>query len=437
MVLILVLAMALIAGCGMTNKKTANQMLQDAFVKSSELKSASIDGFMELNLELSDDLLATLGPDEQMIIETIKNTKISYRGNYQLAPQQAEIILSADVPFGDLKMNIELPILMLEEKIWIKVPSLPIPGMDAFAGKFIEMDLKQLAEQSGEPIPNLSDNIQAYTKFSNEVTPVFFKHFDETYFNKIDVKNLSLSSNANVKDAVEFKIAQNQLKPFITTVVEKVMPEMFDIMAKDEYQKLFGLTPDMVAEAKKELTVSPTDLDEAMAEMEKVLSNFFISAIFAIDKNGFMPQQTYTIASDFKNPEGPGTGSFKLNVIMNTTKINEKVTFENSFPPSPVIPFEELLGMGMGMMDDPFADTDWSEDDFAMEESDDDELFALYDELFNQSWFIANEAAIDDLTSVNMEFTMELMNPDVIRALIDDADFRAEFFQTYGLQLEE
>ncbi len=434
--LIMILTMALIAGCGTGSKKAANQLLQDSFIKASEIKSASIDGVIELDLELSNDLLDALAPDEKMILESIKNAKISYKGNYQLDPIQYELTFSVDIPFDGMKMQFDVPMLMTADKAWIKIPSLPVPGMDQFAGKFLELDFNQLAELSGETVPTMGENIQAYTKLSNDITPVFFKHFEESYFSKVDVKNLTLTNNAVAKEAVEFKITQEQLKPLITTFVEKVLPDMLEIMSKEEYAKLLGLTPEMVAEAKQELTVTPAELDEVLADIEKVLSNLTVSAIFAIDKDGFMPQQSISITGTITAPDEPGTVKFNLKMVANSSKINEKVTFENSFPPSPVIPFEELMYMGMGMgFEDEFGDMDWSEEDFTSDF--DAEVFALHEELFAQPWFIANEELIDELANNDMEFYFDLMDAEVLRSLIDDAEYRVEFFAYYGVELVE
>lgn len=437
--LILILMMSIVAGCGLGSKKAANELLQEAFIKSSEIKSMAFDGVMKLNLDLSGDVSATLGPEEQMVIDLLKNAEITYRGNTQMEPFQTEVIFSAKIPFEGMQMQFDLPILMNTEKMWLKVPSLPVPGFEGFVGKFIELDFKQLAELSGEPIPNLNDSMQASTKFSNEVLPIFFNNYDETYFSNVDVKTLNLPSGSNAKNAVEFKVTQDQLKSFIITFIEKVVPEMLDVMSKSEYQQLFGLTPDMVAQAKSELTVSSAELDEAMTEMSEVLNNLVVSAVFAIDKDGYMIQQKYTVSGKITSPVDPGTVRFALEMVANSSKINETLTFENSFPPSPVMPLEELMMMGMSYLD-PFA-YDESYDDFYDEDyyddyDLDDELALLYEELFVQHWFIVNEDIINELYDTDFEFVMDLEDPAVIRALIDDEGYRAEFFAYYGVELK-
>lgn len=450
--LILVLAMSLVAGCGLGGKKNANELLQDALVKSGDVKSAAIDGEISLNLDLSADMLAEMDASEKMVLDVLKNAKINYKGNYQLDPLQMELILSADIPFDGMKMHFDVPILINKDKMWVKIPSLPFPGFESFVGKFIELDFNEMAALSGEQIPNMSQSTAATTKFTKEVTPILIKHFDTNYFSTVDVKSLSLPDGVAAKNAVEFKITQDQLKAVITTFVEKVMPELFDLMAKPEYQELFGLTPAMVAEAKQELNVSAAELDEMMAEMNSVLSNFTISALFAIDKNGFIPQQKITISGVAKNPDEPGTVNFALNMTTNTKKINEQPQFENSFPPADTIPFQQLLmGSMMGFGDfygdfDDFDFDDFDFDDFDFDDFDyddqgdydygDDELDLLYEIMFAQPWFMQNEAAIDELYETDLEFALDLEDIDVIRALIYDDGYRAEFFAYYGIKLK-
>lgn len=440
--LVIILTMAIITGCGF-GKKTANQVLQDALLKTSEMKSAAIDGVIELDLDLSSEVLSSLGPEEQMILETIKNAKITYKGSYQVDPMQYEIIVSADIPFSGMKMQFDIPILITADKMWIKIPSLPVPGMDQLADKFIEFDFEQLAELSGDPAFSYGVNSEVYAKFSQEVIPVFFKHFEESYFNKVDVKTLTLANNATAKDAVELKITQDNLKPFIKIAIEKVMPEMFDIMAKDEYQKLFNLNAEMIAEAKKELTVSSADLDEMLTEIEKTISNLTISTIFAIDKNGFMPQQTVSISGTANIPELSGAINFNLKVIANSSKINETLTFENSFPPSNIIPFEELMYMGMDLVGDPYADNGFGYEGDPADDLEDEfwdanlELIALYEEMALQEWFTKNSEVIDLLIMTNYDFISDFSDPEILRLLIDDADFRAKFFASYEIELKE
>lgn len=431
-VFIFVLAMSLvIAGCG--SNQAANEALQDALSKSAAIKSASFNGQVELKIDLSNELQSTLTADDEIILNMLKNATLSYTGNYQLEPFQAEVMLTAALPFEGIEMKFDVPVLMTSEKMWIKIPSLPGLNLDGVTGSFVEIDLKQFAEESGETLPLSSEAMQASTKLSNEVYGVFFKHFDETYFKNVDVPN-----GVNAKKAVEFTITQDQLKNVITLFVEKVMPEVLDILAKPEYASITGgtISADMLAQAKEELTVNSAELDEAINEISQVLNSLTLSAIFGIDNNGFVNYQSMKLSGNITNPDQPGTISFTVNMTQNMSKINESVTFENSFPPANVIPYEEL--MPFGMYDDFDYDYDYDYDaDYEDEDFMDSELIALYEQMFIQDWFIYNEDIINELYETDPEFALDMEDPEIIKALISDPDFRAEFFAYYGVELVE
>lgn len=442
--LVLILAMALLAGCGSASKKTANELLQEALIKSTEIKSASIDGTITLNLDVSDDVLADLGPEGMMVFDAIKNAKISYRGNYQLEPQpKYEITLSLDVKFDGLTFQFDVPILVEGEKVWVKIPNIPNMGLDGLAGKFIELDLKELAAMSGEELPSFDqNNLQANTKFAQELVPILFKHLDETYFYKVDPKTLALPEGLSASNAVEFRINQDQLRAFIPVFVEKILPEMLDVLSKPEYQQLSGLTPDMVAELKQDLTISKEEFNQGMNELDRVINNFNISGLFVIDKKGFMPQNTYTVSGDLRNPEGEGHIKFNMKMVANTSKINEPAVFENQFPPTDTISFEQLIMMmmGFGMGEDIYGGLDgWDNDDsdYATEDVDYEVLDALYEELSYYDWYNNNFDAILELYNNDDEFFADFQNPEVLRMLIDNQSYREDFFAYYGLEIIE
>lgn len=435
-VFVFILAMALlVSGCG--SNKSASEMLQEAFIKTNEIKSASFDGIVDLNFEQSGELQSIMTFDEQMVFNILKNATLSYKGSYQLDPFQAEVILTAALPFEGIEMKFEVPILMNSEKLWFKIPS--IPGLDfgEFSGSFLEMDLKQLAEESGETLPFSTETMQLLMQLSNETYGVFFKHFDESYF-----KNVDVPSGVNAKNAVEFTITQDQLKNVITLFVEKVMPDLLDILAKPEYDALTGgVTAEMLAQAKEELTVSPDELDETINEISQICNNLTMTNVMGIDKNGYISYQSMDISGKMTNPNEPGSLSFTITFTQNLTKINETVTFENHFPPENVIPFNDLMYMGMGAFDD-FGDFDYDYDydyDYSYDEDFDYdyELLSLYEQMFNQDWFINNEEIINELYELDYDFAMNMEDPEFVALLINDPAFRAEFFANYGIELVE
>jgi hypothetical protein len=432
--LILVLAISVVSGCGTKDNKAASEILQDAFNKSFEMKSYSFDGTMQLNLDIPQELLDTATQDEQMGIEILKNAKLNFKGAYQEDPLQMELILSMDLPIGDMKTSIEVPMLMNEKSMWVKFPNLPIPGTEAFAGKFVEFNFDELAQLSGQPI---SENyIKQEKKFTREIISIFFKHFEESYFTKIDVDSLSLPDGIDAENAVEFKITQDKVRPFVTTLVEKVLPEIIDIMAKEEYKDLLGISPEMAEQAKQDLSSSKSQLDEGLAEYEKAVKSTNISIKTAVNKDGFAVHNAIHISGDFADPESSLTLKVGIDAAFNTSNINKKPSFVNSIPPAAdqVIPFQELMFMGMGALEGSDSSDAGTDTELVDEES--SELFDLQMELYAQPWFYENPD-ITALIESNEEFLQSLEDPEVVRALLDDQAYRAEFFASFGVEVSE
>jgi hypothetical protein len=432
--LILVLAISVVSGCGTKDKKAASEILQDAFNKSFEMKSYSFDGTLQLNLDIPQELLQTATPDEQMGIELLKNAKLNFKGAYQEDPMQMELILSMDLPIGDMKTSIEVPMLMTDKSMWIKIPNLPIPGMEAYAGKFVELNFEELAQLSGQPIPET--DLKKQQKFAEEMISIFFKHFEESYFTKIDVNSLSLPDGIDAENAVEFKVTQEKIKPFVTTLVEKVLPETYDLMAKEEYKDLLGFSQEMAEQAKQDLSSSKSQLDEGLAEFEKAVKNTNISIKTAVNKDGFAVHNAVHISGEFTDPESSQTFKLGVDAVFNNSNINKKPSFVNSIPPAAdqVIPLQELMFMGMGALEG--TDTSEAGSDTELVDEESSELFDLQMELYAQPWFYENPD-ITALIESNEEFLQALEDAEVVRALLEDQAFRTEFFASFGVEVSE
>jgi len=429
-ILTMILALAVASGCGNADKRTSSEIMQDALIKSGEVKSSTFEGQFQLNLELSDEVKNGLSEDELMGLNMLQNAKISYKGSTQADPLQSEITLSTDLPIGDLQTHLEVPMLLTEKKMWIKVPNLP--GVGEYAGKFVELDFEKLSELSGEPVAPVIDPAKQQ-QLNKDVVSLLFKHLDHSYFSKVDVKSLDLPDNVKVENAIEFKVTQEQFGPLLTVFVDKILPEFFDLMAKPEYKDIFGIPTEEIEEAKKAVSNSKSDIDDFVTELNNNASNTLLTLTTAIDKDGFSRQNLFKLSTEIKNPDGEGTIKIDLNAVHNTTTVNQSVSFENTFPPAEdqVVPFETLM-MGLsGMTGDLSLDEGADAYQFTDEEID------VWNEMATQPWFINNAEAISNKLTTDEDFVNELNDPELVRALIDDADFRQEFFGKYGIEIVE
>ncbi|MBE3555322.1 MAG: hypothetical protein IMW85_10145 [Thermicanus sp.] len=351
--IILLLSLSLLTACG--DNRTASQILEDALKKNATVKSQSFNGFIELGLTFSDSFIQSAPPDEQAILKSLKNIRLTYEGAMNAEPLEGEITFSTEIPIGDLKTKIDLPILIKEEKVWIKVPQLPIPELQNYAGKFIELDLEELEKLSGvETLPTDPAKIAENTKIMNkmyyeEIFPLFFKSYGETYFKKGDLKEVEVPKEIAAKQSVEFTLTQEQLEPFITSLLTDFAPKVLDIMAKTEYQAVTNLTTDQLNEAKKSIEEAKSEWEKNKGDLNKYIQNTSVKGVGVIDKEGYLAHTLFEIGADLSDPENPGTVSLKLKAQSSALNINQKPTFKNTIPPSSgeIIPFQDLIN-GLG-----------------------------------------------------------------------------------------
>lgn len=342
MVLILAISVVL-SGC--SSSKGPKDALEGSISKMSGLNSYAFSGNFKLDeLDIADDT-----EQGAIAMNVLKNSEISWTGVYQKDPAMTELTLKLDLK-GDFSINLSIPMIVTEKKIWVKIPNAAMLGIpEELVGKYIELDLEDLAAQSGQSIKGV--DVTNSQKFSQDIMAIVFKHIDQNaYLSSVKTKDAALPEALGVKQVVQFHIEKSQLESFITTVVEKIAPEVVELLSKNaDYRELFGLTEEQIDEAKDSLATAKSDLSNNIADLKNGLTKFDILAVIGIDKNEY---PVYTDATvKFGGESEEFTGSIAMKVITQLTKVNEKVTFEYGEPASAdIIPFEEMFGDLGGLM---------------------------------------------------------------------------------------
>ena len=108
-------------------------------------------------------------PTMTQFMSMLKDAQLNVTGVYQSEPMQTEMTLGIELK-GDMGMTFNIPMVMTAEKLYVKVPNIPFfPIPENVVGKFLELDLKELAEQEGtEWNPDAMDAAKTQ-KLSNEV----------------------------------------------------------------------------------------------------------------------------------------------------------------------------------------------------------------------------------------------------------------------------
>lgn len=351
MMLTLLLSVTVVlAGCAQKdNPKAAmtNAMKSAAEMTSYEMSSKFLIEDLEMNIaEFAND------PDVALGASILKNAEITLDGVYQADPMQAEFKMGINLK-GDMAMSFNLDMVMNQEKIYVKVPNIPmIPFPEEVVGKYLVLDLKELAEESGETFNPASLDAKKSQAFSNEVFEALMSEFDESkYFKEINASDISLPEGFDAKQVVQFSVNNDNVNEAVEIIVNKVAPKLLDIIAKEEYRELVGLTQAEIDEAKEAInSVDQEQLKSALEEMKKVLVINSFKVTTAIDKKDFPAYQDVTADLSFNDPDSNDNMKVALKGSSHYTKINEKPEFKVGIPQDADVmtmdEFEEAMYLG-------------------------------------------------------------------------------------------
>lgn len=264
----------------------------------------------------------------------LKNAELTIDGMYQSEPMQTELTMGLNLK-GDMAMSFTIPIVMTKEKIYIKVPSIPmLPIPENVVGKYIEMDLKELAKQSGTEFTPDSMDTKKTQKLSNEISSALFAEYDQAkYFKDVPVKEAKLPEGVEAKQVAQFSITNDNVKEAITIFVNKAMPNILNIIGKDEYREMLGLTAEDIQTAKDELKAgNKAEFNKGLEELKKYLKINTFNVNTAINKKDFPTYQGLDMNIEVNDPETKQDMKLALKASSQYSNINEKQTFKIGIP---------------------------------------------------------------------------------------------------------
>lgn len=343
----LVLAAALVlAGCN--SSKSPKEALAASLTKASDIQTYSFSGSVKLE-ELSFPAEGE-DPATGQVLSMFKDTDISWSGVYQADPLHLEMTLSLALK-GDLAVNFNIPIVVEKEKMWIKIPNIPFfPLPEDLVGKFLELDLKELAEQSGQPIPSVDPGKSQ--QFVNDVLEIIFNNVDEEqYLSEVKAADAGLPAEADVKQVIQFKVNKDQVEPFVKVVIEKIAPEIINLLSQNaEYRDMLGLKQEDLDEAKQELeNAKQEDIAEGMAEFKKTVKSLDLTANIGIDAKEYPVYTDVHVRTEVDADGQTGTIAFK--VVSETKDINQEVKLEYPEGPQEVVTMEQFEEQMGGLFD--------------------------------------------------------------------------------------
>jgi len=331
--------------------KPPKEAVVSAISKMADLQSYTMHGSfgfdeVEIPASIAGDADEALGINT--VVSMLKGATIDVKGTFQAEPLRSDMVLDIKLGSEDSSFNLAVPVIVTEDKVWLKIPAIPgVPIPPAISGKFVEFDLKKIAEMQEEADAAVPDTEQL-KKLGQEVLSIVLNGFDEkTYFSEpkaADVKGIPDGLKAD--QIVRFAITSDNLDQTITTVLNDVIPQVLDLFIKnDEYQKMLQLTPEELEEAKTELaSLEEGEFKEGLEELKKSLTINELSTTAAI-KNGYVNYQD--ARANIELHQDGETMKFGVHFSTTYDNINKEVKFENELP-TDALPIDELIGGMMG-----------------------------------------------------------------------------------------
>jgi len=213
---------------------------------------------------------------------------------------------------------------------------LPIP--EEAAGKFILLDAKELAGQQGIEMPEL--DMAAQQKFVQDASNAVLKHFDEkTYFTQPKASEAGLPEGVKADQVIKFAITEANYEQTINTIIDKVLPEVLDLIMNNEaYLETFQIEKADLEDAKKDLTDSKEEIRTFFKDNLKIKKFDLTGAI----KSGNLIYQETAVNVEVTEPEAGDKMSLGMTFTMNYSKINETPKFESEIP-TDAISFEDFI----------------------------------------------------------------------------------------------
>lgn len=341
-------AVLVLSGCN--TKKEPKEALGSAAIQALKMDSYVATNQIKI-VDLTIDAASADNSEMGAVISMLKNAEINVSQIYQKDPMQTEATLEVKLT-GDMSTTITIPIVMTTEKMYIKIPNIPfLPMPESVVGKFLVMDLKELAEESGEEFNPDMFNTEKTQKLAGEVSSAVLAEYDSaTYFKNVEPKDVELPDGYKAKQVVQFSVTNDNVKEALTILINKALPKVLDILGKEEYRTMLNLESSDIEEMKKELQEGNQDeLGKALDEMKDYLKINTFTVNTAIDKDNYPSYTDMNTDVEINDPETNEKVKLVLQMKSTFSKINEKPAFSIGIPTDVLTmdQFEEEMG-GLG-----------------------------------------------------------------------------------------
>lgn len=330
-----------LAGCSSSQPPKA--ALEAAMKKTMEAKSYKLSMTMQVDeLDLGDaaSMQATgITPD---VTGLIKDATIKVDAVYEKEPLRTDMNLAITLP-GMMDMKLELPIIVTEKEMYLKLPNIPLLQLpEEVTGKFVKLDMEELAQESGA---GASLDMAAQQKLSGELSAAVLKHFDEkTYFSQLKAADAGLPEGFKADKVVKFAITSDNYAATVDTIVNQVVPEVLDVLiANEAYLASINADKAELEEAKQNYESGKAELKKVLTEQLKITELELVGAI----KDGYVGYQKGKFGVQISDPELGEDMKLGLSFSAQYSDFNKEAQFEQELP-TDTISFDELMATFMG-----------------------------------------------------------------------------------------
>ncbi|CAM3502504.1 hypothetical protein PALU110988_25705 [Paenibacillus lupini] len=333
--LALIAVLLVVAGCS-SGSTPPKQALQDAMKNMENINSYSSQMSLGIdNLELPAGVSQNGMDVTSVVLGMLKGAKLNIKAVYAKEPQRTDMELNLQLSGTTLT----IPMILTAEKLYMKLPALPMLELpESAAGKFIELDLKALAEQQGTAAALDTASAQ---KFAQELGAIVLKHFDEkTYFSNVKAKDANLPDDVKAEQIIRFAIDDNNYKESVETIVNDMLPELLKVMASNEsYLQL-------IQKSKEDIEKMQTDLDANKASMIDFLNENVkvneLSITGAINKDKQLTYEAGKVNVEYTDKATGNVSKINVHFDMKYSDLNKDPKFLYDVP-TDAMRFEDLM----------------------------------------------------------------------------------------------
>lgn len=317
----------------MNSTEDLSDLLKEVYANEMNLESYEMEGSLNFGItlpELEENL-----PEVELISSMLEDIQVDITGAYQKDPMLLEATVDVSLQLEpQMEMTFSIPMIMSEEKMWMKMPQIPGEEMpEEIKDKFIELDFSELPEQQ-------AIDMNAQMDFAQAVQNIFIDHFAKDYYYKVGVNDYDVPADLDVAKVIKFSLNDDNLEPFMKTLLTSFLPELFEIMEDPEYANAMGLTVEEIKEAQNELEVVFGDIDEMTSMLNDVLQINTFEEYIGLNSENVIVSNDLDLDIEIKDEDE----TFGLTLMSNQLKRNINGNVSIDLPAEEdTVSFEEVL----------------------------------------------------------------------------------------------